>query len=369
MDAPFPVQINENINSNIDLTIESNLKNKFYVEIKNDSKKFLMINIITINKIPSLRYEEKFELNTIKNISKYFSACKSISDIISSIKTNIKKSDLIEINKKIKLIIKTNHPTYKEIIFQIPQKEAKEYNQSELFYLILDFKKTFIKQQTIIEKQQKDINELKEKVKTLENDIKNIKKYDENNVSLLNINKEIEEIKEKEDDFENSYILYEESKIKVVKFWINPNKKIRFKLLFKMLRDGDSSKYFHKYCDNQGPTLTLVETSRDYIFGGYTPYNWESNEINGPYDDKETFVFSLNSMEKFNKIREGSCIFTSKHFGPCFGKKGSDFYITNNLKCGYISNGNFLQNYELTQGESGEFKISGLEVFKVIFLN
>ena len=213
MDAPFPVQINESMNKDLDIIIESNSKKKYYIEITNNSKSYLYINIHSINQIPNLRYEEKFTLEQIKKISQYFTICKSISDIVSSIKTNINKSDLIEENKKIKLIIKINHPIYKEAIIQIPEKQTKLYDQNELFYLIIDFKKTFQNQQNIIQNQQKDINELKEKVKILENEIKNIKIEKEKKEEKNEIKEEIKEEKEEicyfesKKDFEKSIIL------------------------------------------------------------------------------------------------------------------------------------------------------------------
>ena len=36
--------------------------------------------------------------------------------------------------------------------------------------------------------------------------------------------------------------------------WINSNKKITTKLLYRKSRDGDSYDIFHKLCDNQGAT-------------------------------------------------------------------------------------------------------------------
>ena len=61
--------------------------------------------------------------------------------------------------------------------------------------------------------------------------------------------------------------------------WINPNKEIKFELLFWKSKDGSNASYFHKYCDNKGPTLTLIHTNKGKIFGGYTPINWERKRI------------------------------------------------------------------------------------------
>ena len=43
-----------------------------------------------------------------------------------------------------------------------------------------------------------------------------------------------------------------------------------------MSENGFTSKDFHYYCDNKGPTLILIKTSNDVIIGGFTPFNWES---------------------------------------------------------------------------------------------
>ena len=38
--------------------------------------------------------------------------------------------------------------------------------------------------------------------------------------------------------------------------------------------DGYTSKVFHKLCDNQGPTLTIIESTTERIFGGFTNVPW-----------------------------------------------------------------------------------------------
>ena len=85
--------------------------------------------------------------------------------------------------------------------------------------------------------------------------------------------------------------------IKLIAKWIEEttNKyEIKFELIFKMSQNGTKSEDFHKYCDNQGPTLILVKTTTNRIFGGYTPLNWQRKE--GSFKDLslQTFIFSLN---------------------------------------------------------------------------
>ena len=46
-------------------------------------------------------------------------------------------------------------------------------------------------------------------------------------------------------------------------------------LLYRASRDGWASSDFHFYCDNKGPTVTVIKSGND-IFGGYTEQSWDS---------------------------------------------------------------------------------------------
>ena len=48
-----------------------------------------------------------------------------------------------------------------------------------------------------------------------------------------------------------------------------------FVLIYRASRDGWESINFHAYCDNKGPTVTVVK-SENYIFGGFTEQSWNS---------------------------------------------------------------------------------------------
>ena len=85
--------------------------------------------------------------------------------------------------------------------------------------------------------------------------------------------------------------------------------------------NGSSYKDFHKCCDNKGPTLTLVKTSKNKIFGGFTPLNWESDDDLLKVDkNNQTFIFSLDLMKKFDMINnEKAAIYFEKMKGLIFG--------------------------------------------------
>ena len=346
----------EKVSKQLNIIIESDLKKKYSVEILAYTS-YLEIKINLTDKNQNINYIGNFSLDIIKKISKYFLICESISDVAFSIEPNINRISLIEEKNQIKLIIPLNHPLCKEAIFIIPEK-IKEYNSKELYYIISELrnniqeqKNKINNQQDLINKQQNEIKELKDRIDKIEDKIKD---------------KDID-IDKNESDLKYSNIIpndYETEK--QIKKWINPNKKIKLKLLFRMTRDGDKCSDFHKYCDNKGPTLTLVHTDKDYKFGGYTPFSWRSERGESPTTDKDTFLFSLNLMKKFCKIKEGSTVYFTSGYGPCFGNGGSDFYIKNNLHIGGSVKGNYLNNFELTNGEDGQFTVKELEIYKFI---
>ena len=45
-------------------------------------------------------------------------------------------------------------------------------------------------------------------------------------------------------------------------------------LIFKATRDGWDAKDFHRLCDDQGPTLCLVQAEEDFMSAGFTSIPW-----------------------------------------------------------------------------------------------
>ena len=112
-----------------------------------------------------------------------------------------------------------------------------------------------------------------------------------------------------------------------------------------MSENGTSSDDFHKFCDNKGPTLTFIKTTKNQIFGGFSPLSW-NNEGGYKKDlNNQIFIFSLNLKKKFNMIRkDGNGIYCSKDYGPNFGsadfrlnKKPTSLFYIGLLKYFWIS--------------------------------
>ena len=333
--------------NNITLEILSNKSNRYSLNLFNNSYSYLEIEIKPVDKNSNSIYAKKFSLDEIKKLRKYFLICESLEDVICSIKPTIDKSNLIEKNREIELLIPINHPLCKEALFEIPQK-AKEVTNSinELYNSINDLKYIINDQQEIISKQQKEINELKKRIEILENSKKeNIK---ENN------------------GLNDSLIISNDKKTRMsIKNWIDKNQKIKFELIFRKSRDGQNCHDFHRYCDNQGATLCIIQTTKKYKFGAYSSIPWQSSFKLSKENEGNVFLFSLDLNRKFDKIKEGTVQFSDSDFGPCFGDNGGCLYLQADLNDGCIQNSNFLTNCELTHGEEKDFKVEEFEVFKV----
>ncbi len=67
------------------------------------------------------------------------------------------------------------------------------------------------------------------------------------------------------------------------------------KLLYRGSRDGFAAKNFHDLCDLIGPTLTIVKSTTNFVFGGYTPLLWHSYSQYIRDPNYESFLFSVNN--------------------------------------------------------------------------
>ena len=139
---------------------------------------------------------------------------------------------------------------------------------------------------------------------------------------------------------------------KTLKNWINSNKNINSKLLYRMSKDGSNFNNFHSLCDNQGPTISLFKLTNQDIIGIYTPLSWDKNS--NRKTDSQIFIFSLTKNYKIQ-----SEIYCSDIQGP------SSEYIKFEKGMQYISfygNPDIIKRFNL----KGTYTNSEVEVFKII---
>ena len=262
-------------------------------EIKNEKVNKLNENIKNLE-ILSKNLEES--LNKLKNIFEKINENKEdIKNKIQKIFTKIRT----ELNNREDLLLEEGEDIFKKNFFgeeiikqseRLPNKVKKsldkckriEYNNEENKIISL------INDCTNIEENINEINKINNSISKC-NDLGDNKVFfypkegDDSKLNLLiNSIKNFGNIYMNGGLFLNSSIINQDiNKIDLLMKWIQEKIKkeiISSEMIFRISRDGDKSEDFHKFCDNQGPTLVIIKTTNNKIFGGFTPLNWKSSE-------------------------------------------------------------------------------------------
>ena len=204
-----------------------------------------------------------------------------------------------------------------------------------------------------IKAQANDIKDLKERVNILE---QKMKKLGENNI--------IRRIKNKDNLIGD--IIKNEEQYNLICDYIDKNKDFKFELSHKGTKDGDTYNIFHKKCDNQGPTISIIESTDGQIFGGYASKSWDINN-KSDITDPDNFLSNINIKKKY-------CVSNNKglSYGNICDFGGDSFhelwlynnYFSKNSGCDNGNGYNF-KNYELSGGKNF-YKVKECEVYKVI---
>jgi hypothetical protein len=73
--------------------------------------------------------------------------------------------------------------------------------------------------------------------------------------------------------FVGGTLLTKDHQLELNRLYGNENQK--WQLAYKATKDGFDPDICHECCDNQGPTLTIIQASEKYLFGGYTAVDWD----------------------------------------------------------------------------------------------
>jgi hypothetical protein len=168
-------------------------------------------------------------------------------------------------------------------------------------------------------------------------------------------------------------------KEKLNEFYGKPDQ--QWELIYKASRDGYEAKYFHAKCNGKGPTMTIFQSTKKFLFGGYTKVPWASAvNVKG---DADAFLFTLTNPHdipptkySIHPNRKNDAIYHFEHHGPCFGKYGAtcDVCVSNFPQATSHENTiSFPGAYVDTTGKgketftgSGVFGLTDIEVFKLI---
>ena len=271
-----------------DIKINTNLNNEMNLSIYIKDSKLFFICYFYKNYFKKT-FSNSFGLDELKKSSSYFKQFNSENEILNEIMNNKYKG---------KENIKGNEETSNSIILVIPLPGAQ--------FSSMNF-------------------ELKEMIKTPEEIVKEYKE----------IVKQYEN-KFKFTEFNSKILTGKELEKETIKMWISPRKKLTTKLLYsyhdipyKMTYDlfskvsyynnefNESVRNFHKKCDGKKSILIICKSNKE-IFGGYTPLSFNSSDEYG--NDNESFLFSLNKLEKIPKDNHENTrsIWCYENYGPSF---------------------------------------------------
>ena len=153
--------------------------------------------------------------------------------------------------------------------------------------------------------------------------------------------------------------------------WLNPNQSIETELLYRKSENDDSYNTFHKLCDNKGKTLVLIKAKEGFIFGGYTPLDWDNHS--DWKSDSETFLFSLTNNKKFTKKEKDISIYCGNEQGPWFPFIGFRETGKQNMSQGeflYYKEKSYFNDFnEIIPNDNKErfFDVDEVEIYKIIF--
>lgn len=150
----------------------------------------------------------------------------------------------------------------------------------------------------------------------------------------------------------------------------------KFSLLYRASRDGFGAVDFHSKCDSHANTVTIIQTSKGFILGGYTQASWMPTAKDFK-SDSNAFLFSL--VNPLNKqfvckiIQPADAIECKANKGPCFGS--GDICVldkSNESKENTVA----LRTYQAPTGltdpndvyfcDSTYFQVNDIEVFKIL---
>jgi hypothetical protein len=104
-------------------------------------------------------------------------------------------------------------------------------------------------------------------------------------------------------------------------------RKKQFSLLWRGSRDGFNTQEFHRRCDHQVNTLTVILDTKGNVFGGFTPRGWgEARDSDLSDDILKCFIFTLKNPHGMPAKRfalkaemKYHAIDSNPEYGPSFG--------------------------------------------------
>ncbi|CAF0961162.1 unnamed protein product [Rotaria sordida] len=175
--------------------------------------------------------------------------------------------------------------------------------------------------------------------------------------------------------FSNGTLLQQEHKKKLNEFYGTINQ--QWVLIYKASCNGFDTNAFNSRCNHQGPTMTIIQSKNNYLFGGYTAIPWTSDNYSYR-NDATAFLFTLTNPHNIpptkyiiNPNKTQYAVYHRHDYGPTFGS-GHDIFLTNASNSNILNYTEFPGSYLDTTGKGNatftgarNFTVCDIEVFKL----
>ena len=331
---------------NIEITSDKN--NTYSIQFTLNSSLEIVAN--QKNAVLNKSFSNKFTIHEIQQ-NKYFVQFDTLNEIYDEVFERTKKDKITITENENTLIINIPLPSTKNTEQKFELKQISKNDNEK----INDLTQLVIKQNKEIADLKNELKDIKEKLNILwkEREEKEEKEKEKRNKQISNLNSEI--------------INENEKYKKLLKTWINPLKKIKAELLYRLSENGESYSTFHELCDNKGPTLTLFHVNDGNIVGIYTPLSWDS--MSGWKNDNDTFIFNLNKEKKYNKIKSDNSAYCNSTYGPhaygfgCENKNMKSIEHNDTAINSYYNNGSDILP---SNNQTKYYDLLETEVYKII---
>jgi hypothetical protein len=148
-------------------------------------------------------------------------------------------------------------------------------------------------------------------------------------------------------------------------------------LVYRGSRDGFGASDFHNKCNGCANTVTLIRSTKGYVFGGFTPIAWDSSNSDKADSSELSFLFTIKNprgeeFRRFSVINSSRAIGCWASSGPIFGDT-YDIHVYNGCNAttsNFTSLGRAYANDTGMNGQqifTGEFNfaVEEIEVFVI----
>ena len=373
-------------NNTENLSLKFNLKdiNNNEYDITIDFSENLDIKAEYKDIFPKKIYKNSFNLEELKNKSKFFKIYDEIREFYNDIKSCLdQKTFFIQAyEKSLNLIIKKQVGIAYDIVFPLKEEAYNlndiafelvqrnlnlEKNNNELNCKIMNLEKNYINLEN-------NNNELKLKNINLE------KKYNELEEKNIKLEKKINELYEKYELLQKKYNeQFENQNLnKLISNQIEKQNLLsKFQFLFdknindiELIYNGFDRKTFLEKCTEKNNLLFLAKDEEGNEFGGYMSSKLLKNTKNELIiKDDNAFIFNLKKKKKFKVIKPENAVNIYDDYLICFGgdcEFGNDLYINLNETGMNTTDCYGDTKYETTNGKSlfsiTEFKVYHLKI-------